>query len=348
MAHLLDMIEYQGDNTTFVWRHPSEDFHTGTQLVVLPSQEAVFLLNGQALDLFGPGRHTLTTPNIPLLQKTLNLATGGRTPFRCSVYFINKVEQMAVKWGTDTQLEYLEPAYQFPIKLGASGEMSLRAEDSRKLLIKLVGAEGELTQQGLLQKFRGILMAQVKSYLAGMLREGNISVFSIDERLSELSAALREKLRPDFEDYGIALERFCVTTIVKPEDDPAYQACKALHFRKYADVAEAELRRKVGVMDAETMAQKRALEGYTYQEERAFDVAQRVAENPVVGQMTNLGVGLGMLSGVGGAMGGAVGGMVQGAMGGANQAGASGNLCPACGVALPANAKFCHQCGQKV
>ena len=88
---IIDVIKYEGDNSTFVWKHPNEDFSTGTQLIVHESQEAILFLNGQALDLFGPGRHTLETQNIPFLQRVLNISLGNQTPFHCEVYFINKV-----------------------------------------------------------------------------------------------------------------------------------------------------------------------------------------------------------------------------------------------------------------
>ncbi|MDR0875755.1 MAG: SPFH domain-containing protein, partial [Clostridiales Family XIII bacterium] len=141
MTNIAEIIKYEGDNQTFVWKHPLEDFNTTTQLIVHETQEAIFYMNGQALDLFPAGRYTLESQNIPLIRKFFNLATDGDTPFHCEVYFINKTEQMAIKWGTDSKVEYVEPTYNFPIQIGASGEMNLRADDSRKLLIKVVGTE---------------------------------------------------------------------------------------------------------------------------------------------------------------------------------------------------------------
>lgn len=351
----VEIIQYEGDNSTFIWKHPMEDFYTGTQLIVHESQEAVFFLNGQALDLFGPGRHTLETQNLPLLARLFNRPFGGKTPFHCEVYFINKVEQMALKWGTDSKVEYVEPTYKFPLQIGASGEMSLRPEDSRKLLVKLVGTTAGVTQQGLVQKFRGILMTRVKTYLANLIRENSINIFSIDEYLGEMSEALHRKLIPDFEDYGLALERFFVTTIVKPEEDRMYQRFKEIHFRQYADVAEAQLRQQVGLIDQQTqaqrmvieaqgIAQKRALEGYTYQDERSFDVAERVASNQAIGQMSNLGIGLGTMAGVGSVIGGVMGNALNNAV---NPAPAK-NQCPNCHTELPAGAKFCFGCGAKL
>ena len=137
-------------------------------------------------------------------------------------------------------------------------------------------------------------------------------------------------LQPDFLEYGVALERFFLTVIVKPDGDASYEKFKSLHFRQYADIAEAKLRQQTAVIDAETQAQrtviesqamatKRAQEGYTYQQERGFDVAQDVAKNEAVGQFTNMGVGFGTMAGVGGAVGGVVGSAVSGALDSANQ-----------------------------
>lgn len=325
MAKIADIIKYEGDNTTFIWKHPCEDFNALTQLIVHESQEAIFMMNGQALDLFGPGRYTLETQNIPLIGKALNIPTGGQTPFHCEVYFINKTEQMAIKWGTDSKVQFMEPTFNFPLAIGASGEMSLRVNDSRKLLIKLVGTEDFLGQAGLTRYFRAFLMTRVKSYIAQVIRQQKINIFEIDAHLNELSAALMKLLQPDFDDYGIALERFFLTTVVKPDGEPTYEKFKSLYFRQYADITEARIRQQTQVIDAETeaqktviasqaMATKRAQEGYTYQQERGFDVAQDVAKNEATGQFTNMGVGLGTMAGVGGAVGGLVGNAVNGAL----------------------------------
>lgn len=365
MAKIADIIEYEGDNSTFIWKHPCEDFNALTQLIVRESQEAVFFMNGQALDLFGPGRHTLETQNLPLIGKALNRATGDKSPFRCAVYFINKVEQMAIKWGTDSKVQYLEPTYRFPLSIGARGEMSLRAENSRKLLVKLVGAESVLSQQELTRFFWAFLMARVKTCIAQVMRANEISIFEIDENLTSFSDAIKALLIPDFAEYGVALEQFLVTSIVKPDGDRQYEEFKELHFRRYADPAKAKIRQETELINAQTEAQKtvidsqaqatkRAQEGYTYQQERGFEVASKVAENEAVGQFTNMGVGFGTMAGVGGAVGGMVGGLMNDAVSSVRAADApqpqpqNASVCAKCGTSLPPNAKFCHNCGEKV
>lgn len=376
-----DAIKYEGDNKTFIWKHPNEDFNTTTQLIVHESQEAIFFMNGQALDLFGPGRYTLETENIPVIKRLMNLPTGGRTPFHCEVYFINKVEQLAIKWGTNSKVQYLDPEFGFPLSVGASGEMGLRAEDSRKLLVKVVGTENMLTQERLAEYFRVFLNARIKSYIAQEMKAKAINIFEVDARLVEFSDDLKAMLAPDFADYGASLEQFFVTTIVKPDGEPQYEQFKSLYFRQYADVKDAQIRQNVGVIEQETeskktvieaqgIAEKRQIEGFTYQQERGFDVAEKVAQNEGVGEFSNMGIGLGMMAGVGGTVGPMVGGVVNNAMGAAmpgngggggtqpapaqsaapppQQAAASSTtFCENCGYEFAKPGKFCPKCGAK-
>ena len=364
MGQIADIIKYEGDNSTFIWKHPCEDFNTLTQLIVHESQEAIFFMNGQALDMFGAGRHTLETQNIPLLKRITNIPTKGETPFHCEVYFINKTEQMAIRWGTDSKVQYIEPTYKFPIALGASGELTLSVADSRKLLLQLVGTENLLDRQSLVSYFRGILMTRVKAYMAQIMRRNSINIFEIDEHLETFSSEIHTKLIPDFLEYGLNLSRFYITTIVKPDGDEQYERFKDLHFRQYADIAEAILKQQTDIIYAQTEAQKvvidsqaqaakRAQEGYTYQQERGFDVAHDVANNAAVGQFANMGIGLGMMTSIGGGVANVVGGAVNNAFTGmaplnTNPPANTTSFCENCGNQLPPGTLFCEKCGSKV
>ena len=359
MGHIADILKYEGDNTTFVWKHPCEDFNSYTQLIVHETQEAVLFLNGQALDSFGPGRHTLETQNTPLLSNLLNRATNGKTPFHCEVYFINKTEQMAIRWGTDSQVQFLEPTYHFPLNLGASGEMSLRVQDARRLLLRLVGTESTLDRQTLAACFRAFLMARIKPYIAQFMQANTVSIFELDAHLLDFSSSLRQQLLPDFADYGVELVRFFVTNLARPDGEAQYEKFKELHFRKYADIAEAQLRQQTDLIQAQTeaqkaiiasqaIAQKRMQEGYTYQQERSFDVAQDAAKNEGAGGLTGLGIGIGAMAGVGGSVGGLVGNAVRDALHSTVQPPEAIVFCENCGAELPQDATFCDNCGHAV
>ena len=352
---IAEVIKYEGDNSTFVWKHPAEDFNTNSQLIVHESQEAIFFMNGQPLDLFGSGRYTLETQNLPILNKIINIPTGGESAFHCEVYFINKVDQMAITWGTDSKVQYMEPTYGFPIYIGAGGEMSLRVQDSKQLLIRLVGTEPDLSRDKLVSYFRAFLMARVKTYIAQVLKAEKISIFEIDEHLLEFSEELKKRLEGDFSDYGISLERFFVTRIVKPDGDPQFENFKALHYRQYADIADAKIRQQVGVIDQQTesqktvieaqgIAQKRSIEGYTYQQERGFDVAEKMAANEGAGNFSSAGIGLGMMAGVGGSVGNTIGTAFSGALNGIQQDSAYA-FCEECGAKVIPESEFCDECG---
>ena len=371
MPKIVDLIKYEGDNTTFVWKHPCEDFNVFSQLIVHESQEAVFFRHGKIIEVFGPGRYSLETYNFPIIGKLINNVVGGDSPFHCEVYFVNKTEQMAIKWGTDSQVQYVEPIYGFPVSIGASGDMNLRVEDSRKLLTKIVGTEDSLTRERLVFYFRSFLMARVKTYMPQVIKNNSISIFELHENLDIFSDGIKNLLIPDFMEYGVSLEQFFVTNVAKPDGDPQYEKFKELHFRQYADIAEAKLRQQTDLIYAETeaqktviaskaMATKREQEGYTYQQERGFDVATVVAQNEAVGELTNLGIGLGTMAGVGGAVGGMVGGMMNDAVASTTPVAPAAPavtettsveekkvVCPKCGAVLPEGAKFCFLCGEK-
>ena len=203
-------------------------------------------------------------------------------------------------------------------------------------------------------------MLRLKSYIVSLIKQEKISIFEIDEYLEHISSVLKDKLNIDFDDYGVSLNNFIVTTIIKPEENKDYRRFKELYFRQYADVAEAKLRQQLGIIEQQTKAQqmvieaegiarKRSLEGYTYQDERRFDVAEKFAENEATGQLANMGIGMGMISGIGGSVGNSVGNIMGAALDQTAAPVAAGGAisCAKCGASLPANAKFCLQCGEK-
>ncbi len=358
---IANIIKYEGDNKTFVWKHPSTDFNYGSVLIVHESQEAIFMLNGEVLDIFGAGRHILETENLPVAKNVLKLGTGGKNAFHAELYFVNLTEQMAVRWGTESQISYIDPVYDFPLEIGACGEMSLSVCNSNKLLVKIVGTENVLTQEQLTTFFRAFLMNRIKSILAQEITNNKISVFEIDMMLQELSLAIKKKLLDDFYDYGIELNSFLIMTIVKPDEDENYKRFKDIYFRQKSDVMEAELQQKISlikketeakstVIDAEARAKKREIEGYTYEQERGLDVAEKVAENEAVGQIANVGVGLGMISGVGGEIGKTVGNVageaIHGVGGASNDKGVN-RFCNKCGYEYADDDVFCPKCGNK-
>ena len=263
------LIKYEGGNDVFVWKHPIEDFNLGSQLIVHESQEAIFFKDGQALDLFGAGRYTLATQNLPLLQDLYKLSTNADTVFHSEVYFINMVTQMGIKWGTDSKVRLFDPASGLHIEIGACGTFNIRVTDSRKLLLKIVGTTSEFTQgemvadgfscAAMVGKFKSLVMNRVKSSLAKTIKSQNINILEIDEHIDELSSKLCEEINVTLDDYGLTMPEFFVTSVMTPDDDPNFKRLKQQFADKTLRVREEEIRKA----EAEAAQSRRMVEAQT-------------------------------------------------------------------------------------
>ena len=276
---LASIIKYEGDGDTLVWKHPIEDFNLGSQLIVHESQEAIFFRDGQALDLFGAGRYTLETQQLPILEKLYQLPTDTEGTFHSEVYYINKTVQMALKWGTPEKVRFIDPLTGVPLELGASGEMNLQVSDSRKLIVKLVGTGKNISWgdgvTGTLQAmFRPLIANAVKTNLSSVIKNEAIDLLEIDEKLNVISESLRQKLLPGFEEYGLTVPQFYVNRVVLPEEDPNFKRIRELHtITLQTRVIQAEATVKTAKAQSETM--------YRTAEEQskaAIEAARREAE----------------------------------------------------------------------
>lgn len=388
---LASIIKYEGDGQALVWKHPIEDFNLGSQLIVHESQEAIFFRDGQALDSFGAGRYTLETQQLPLLEKLYKLPTDTEGTFHSEIYFINLATQLGVKWGTDSKVRLFDPASGLHVELGASGQFNVRVSNARKLLLRVIGTTETLEQQDLLGEgkgfFRAMVMAQVKSCLASAIREKGISVLEIDERLIELSEALREKINPHLDEYGLEITEFYVSRVVTPDDDPNFRKMKEQFAEQYLGVrqeqirqreAEAAARRKA--VEAQTVAQMKIIgaqgeaealkiqkqaeaeayrmrataeaeemrmKGYTYQQETARQVGLEAMQNGLGGSGGGATSSLGEIAGLGVALG-AMGGVANMAKGAlAPVMGAAAQMGKAVGDTFAPDSWDCPDCGQK-
>lgn len=299
--NLSSVIKYEGDGGTFVWKSPVEDFRYGSQLIVHEGQEAIFFKDGQALDLFGPGRYTLETQQLPLLDKVYKLPTGYAGAFHTQVYFINKTIQMAMKWGTPDKVRFIDPLTSAPLQIGASGTMNLQVQNSRKLIVKLVGAmrgiawnDREGFAKSLSESFRPLINNAVKTNLSDILASDRIDILQIDAYLDRISQSLLEKIMPDFEDYGLTIPQLYVTNVVLPEEDPNFQRIKELHtvalqqqwYRAQADVktvkAESEKKYKSAEEKAQAAIEVSHRENVLQHQTTQTEVVKREAERTVI------------------------------------------------------------------
>lgn len=257
------VIRYEGDADALVWKHPLTDFVTGSQLIVHETQEAVFYRNGEALDSFGPGRHTLETGVLPKMDTLYPLPLQGNA-FHAEVYFVNLATQMGIKWGTPSKVSLFDPATGLHVELGASGSFNLRVIDARRLLIRVVGTTDTLTQQDVFSPngtgaFRSIVMTQVKAHLAKVIKANRLNVLELDEHLDRISAALKDAINPMLAEYGLEMPEFYVSNILTPADDPNFRRMKQQHADLYLKTREEEIRKA----EAEAAFERRSIEAQT-------------------------------------------------------------------------------------
>ena len=345
---LVSIIEYQGDNNTVVWKHPTVNFNNNSQLIVRESQIAIFYLNGEALDSFEPGKHTLETGKIPLLsEKLFGKITGGEV-YHSEVYFVNLVEQMSICWGMNPRIKFIDKTvgnYQFDI--GVFGKLSLKVNNPRKIVQNFVGTENALGQEKLMSYISPSIMQKVRTQLAKTLNQQEISIFELDMHTDEIAELLMTSFREQIRDYGLDITGFWIEGFDFPENDPTYKrilelrgqsvttmqeqkmkqalAMDALKFEQNYEIgrvnldAEKELVKartesEKTIIDAKAMATKRATEGYSYVTERAYDVAEKLSENDNIGNLSTTGVGLGMMGGMAFGVGGALSNTISDAL----------------------------------
>ena len=358
---IADVIKFEGPLDALVWKFPIEDFNATSQLIVDETHEALLVVNGNAADLFTAGRRTLSVPNIPLARKLIEIPTGGDSPFPCKVFFINKVHQMDLLWGTQGPIALEDPLYDIFMHVMANGSMSISVDNSRKFILKIVGFRDSFSNQELVSKFRGIISSHVKDCISKIMINGMLSYFMMNAHLFELSEVIKERLDAIFDEYGIKIQYFNIETIEVPEAD-------------YKKVSEAKERRT-----------SRMIEGYTWQEVRQMMIAEKFAGNE--GAMGNVGGAVGGFM-MGSAVGGTIADIARSALdpdriptqtppkdaagthphpgngasrvdvneffkGGAAPAApaapaAEKEKCPKCGAELPDGAKFCLSCGEKI
>ncbi|NJN81218.1 MAG: helix-turn-helix domain-containing protein [Caldilineaceae bacterium] len=217
MPRIIDVIEAanQGPNEMVV-RMPeygAGDFRLGSQVIVRESQRAVFYRDGQSLDLFDPGRHTITTANVPILSGLLRLGTGGKDIFTAEVYFTNMREFTDMKWGTPQPISLRDTDLGL-VRLRAFGQYTMQISDPKRFVDQIVGTQGLYNTS----QIEDYLRNSVISRLTDVLGENMTSIFDLPQLFDEIGAGMRAKVQDDFTAMGIALKQFMVVSITPTEE----------------------------------------------------------------------------------------------------------------------------------
>ncbi len=291
MARIFDVIEYPNEmKDELIHRFPegeAGDFRIGSQVIVRESQTAVFFRDGKALDVFGPGRHTITTANIPLLIDLVKKAFDDKTPFPAEVYFVSRREFPDEKWGTPQPIIVKNPGMGLGVALlKGFGTYGYQISEPQQFVTQLVGAQGVFRTADIETRLRHILLTNMTDLLGETAKTNDIT--NLVGMLNEISASVRAKASDQFKALGLELKTFLIANLM-----PSTESIQEL--------------RGMGVLDMET-----------YTRLQAADALLEAAQNPSGGAGLTAGIGAGM--GVGNILQQSLQGMGSG---GAAAAGAS-------------------------
>jgi len=314
----LEVIEWFDETgLELVHRIPPEgsaEIKFGSQLVVRESQRAVFFSDGKAADVFGPGRHTLSSNNLPVLTRILSLPWGGTSPFRCEVCFVNMKTFTEMRWGTKEPVAFRDAEFGM-VRLRAFGNYNFRVTEPLRLINNLAGTQGVYTVVQIEEFLRDITVARLNDLLGDTLR----TVLELPQTYDDLALAMKERISADFGKFGLELADFYINSVTPP---PEVQ--RVIDEKGSLNLLGADMDRYLQFKAAQSM--------------------EKAASSGGDG-----GAAQGMGIGVGAGLGMMIPGMVMGA-GARAQGGAalSSRECPSCRRLMPADAGFCSECGARM
>jgi len=274
MARIFDIVQFVDEaGTEMVHRIPergSGDFRIGSQVIVRDNQAAVFFRNGRALDTFGPGPHTITTANIPLLVDLIGKVFSGETPFKAEVYFVSLREFTDLKWGTPTPITIKDPELGMA-RVQARGSYALQIVEPQLFVNKIVGTRGVYRTSEIQGFFRSMILTK----LTDLVGEMGKSVIELAGMAEELTMGVRAKAAEEFAARGVNL-----TSVYVEYVGPTEETAKAIDERASMGA--------LGDMSA-------------YMQFQAARAMRDAAQQPGGGAGTGVGLGAGV--GMGAAMG---------------------------------------------
>ncbi len=213
---LLQVIEFfDPTNRSVVARVPAQgsaDIKYGATLIVQQNQEAVFFRDGQSMDRFGPGRHTLTTANVPIVTRLLT-APWEKSPFRALVYFVGKQTFVNQKWGTRQPILFKDNQFG-AVRLRSYGTYSFRVADSSVLINTLVGTSGAYSTHDVSSHLLDVIVSRMTDLLGSM----GLDLVELPSRFDEIASATRAKVAEEFAKYGLELVDFFIGAISPPDE----------------------------------------------------------------------------------------------------------------------------------
>jgi membrane protease subunit (stomatin/prohibitin family) len=316
---MMEVIEWFDESgTELAHRYPergSGDIKMGAQLVVRENQAAVFFRDGQALDVFGPGRHTLSTQKLPIVTRVLSLPWGFTSPFRAEVYFVSLKVFTSMRWGTKDPVAFKDSRLGL-VRLRAFGTFTLRVTQPSLFVNSLVGTTGSYTTEHLEDYLREVIVARLNDFLG----ESVDTLLELPRQYDEMAVAVKTRVAEEFRKYGMELVDFYVNRITPPED-----------VQRMID--ERSSMGAVGNLD----------------QFLKFKAAKAMGDLATSGA-TGAGAGAGVGVGVGAGLGMLLPGVLGKPLGAEPTGGAAPATitCPGCQAAVARDSRFCARCGRQL
>jgi membrane protease subunit (stomatin/prohibitin family) len=209
MPRIIDVVDHPNVMPDeLVYREPQSgrgDFRMGSQCIVMESQAAVFVNRGQVLDALGPGAHTLSTANLPLLSGMVGMVTGGRNPFTAEVYFVNMKDLPQVRWGTNPPITIFTQQGIGVMQLMSNGVVDIGIDDPVRF-VKQYGVGQAVVR---LDDIRDRIQALLLGEMAAILSQQNIQTEQdANAILTELEGASLALLNEGFQALGMRIKAF--------------------------------------------------------------------------------------------------------------------------------------------
>jgi len=217
MSQFMEVIEWLDQTgSEIVHRYPkqgSAEIKFGAQLVVRDNQAAIFVRDGKGLDILGPGRHTLSTMNLPILTKVLSLPWGFKSPFRAEVYFVSLKIFTNMRWGTKDPVAFKDSELGL-IRLRAFGAFTMQVTQPLLFVNTLVGTQGSFQTTQIEDYLREVIVSRLNDFLGEMVD----SLIHLPKYYDEMAVAVKTRLTEDFRKYGTELVDFFINRITPPEE----------------------------------------------------------------------------------------------------------------------------------
>lgn len=213
----LENLEWFDDSgKELVHRLPPEgsaEIKWGAQLTVRESQVGVFFYKGKAVEAFGPGRHTLTTGNIPILTKIASIPWGMSSPLRAEMYFVNMKTFTNLKWGTRDPVAFKDSELGL-IRLRAFGIFNLQVVQPVLFINRMVGTQGIFTTEGVEEYLNRVIVSRFNDFMGEIID----SILNLPAKYDELSEGLAKRLREDFSHFGLGVSQLYINSITPPPE----------------------------------------------------------------------------------------------------------------------------------